>query len=80
MLIEIRCRENVFAVWARRFLVKLFFMIFLEVNVIHLATLGAFLDIPPTIPEMGCNFRFREHFLTVITFFHGLVHFMLASL
>ena len=36
------------------------FMLFFEVDIIHLTTLGAFLDVTPTVAEMSCNLGFRE--------------------
>ncbi len=44
------------------FFMKLFFMLFLRVNIVHFATLSTSFDIPSTIAKMSSYFLLREFF------------------
>lgn len=65
--------ELFLAVFASRHFVELLLMLFLEVDIVHFATLGTFLDVSATVPKMGCDLRFRESFLAVVTNFAELL-------
>lgn len=53
---------------------KFFIMFFFVIDIIKLATVITFLNIPSTVTKMGGDLGLRELFHAVVAFLHSLCH------